>query len=49
MLANGNARTNTDEIVLNSVNYVHHPNDKGGLGVINGERVYARILIRRKG
>lgn len=49
MLANGNARTNTDEDILNSVDYVHHPNDKGGLGVINGERVYARILIHRKG
>ena len=28
--------------------YVHHPDDKGGLGICNGKRVYARILIRRK-
>lgn len=28
--------------------YVKHPNDRGGCGVVNGERVYARLLIRRK-
>ena len=29
-----------------SANYVKHPNDRGGCGVINGERVYARFLIK---
>lgn len=48
MLANGNARTNTNEEILQDVHYVHHPDDKGGLGICNGKRVYARILIRRK-
>ena len=31
-----------------NVPYTPHPNDRGGCGVINGNRVYARILIRRK-
>ncbi len=30
------------------VPYKPHPEDRGGCGVINGERVYARILIRNK-
>lgn len=46
MLANGNARTNTSKEILERVSYIHNDNDKGGLGVINGKRVYARILIR---
>jgi hypothetical protein len=48
MLANGNARTNVPLDILNQVSYRKHPKDKGGVGIINGERVYARILIRRK-
>lgn len=47
MMANGNARTNTDTEVLQSVNYVPMA-DKGGLGVVNGKLTYARILIRNK-
>ena len=31
-----------------NVPYTPHENDRGGCGVINGERVYARILIRNK-
>ena len=31
------------------VPYKPHPNDRGGCGVINGNRVYARILIKWKG
>ena len=27
-------------------NYSKHPNDRGGCGVVNGERVYARFLIK---
>ena len=48
MLANGNARTNVSSEILEEVGYRPHPADRGGVGVINGRRVYARILIRRK-
>ena len=48
MLANGNARTNVAPKTLKEVKYRPHPEDRGGVGIINGRRVYARILIRRK-
>lgn len=48
MLANGNARTNVSSKTLAEVGYRPHPEDRGGVGIINGQRVYARILIRRK-
>jgi len=48
MLANGNARTNVPSDTLADVRYCPHPEDRGGVGIINGRRVYARILIRRK-
>jgi hypothetical protein len=48
MLANGNARTNVSSKTLAEVGYRPHSEDKGGVGIINGRRVYARILIRRK-
>jgi addiction module RelB/DinJ family antitoxin len=48
MLANGNARTNVSSKTLADVKYHPHPEDRGGVGIINGRRVYARILIRRK-
>lgn len=48
MLANGNARTNVPSDVLAEVNYRKHSEDRGGVGIIDGRRVYARILIRRK-
>ena len=48
MLANGNARTNVPLKTLAEVSYRQHPEDRGGVGIINGRRVYARILIRRK-
>jgi len=48
MLANGNARTSVSSKILSEVNYRIHPEDKGGVGMINGRRAYARILIRRK-
>ncbi len=48
MLANGNARTNTEKDTLKAVKYIHDLNDKGGLGMVNGKRVYARIIIRRR-
>lgn len=48
MLANGNARTNVARDTLEEVGYRPNPEDRGGVGIINGRRVYARILIRRK-
>lgn len=48
MLANGNARTNVSREILKEVGYRPHSEDRGGVGIINGRRVYARILIRRK-
>lgn len=48
MLANGNARTNVPSKTLEEVGYRPHSEDRGGVGIINGRRVYARILIRRK-
>lgn len=48
MLANGNARTNVSSRTLTEVGYRPHPEDRGGVGIINGRRVYARILIRWK-
>lgn len=48
MLANGNARTNVSSETLAEVGYRPHSEDRGGVGIINGQRVYVRILIRRK-
>lgn len=48
MLANGNSRTNVSSKTLRKVNYRKHPEDRGGVGMLDGRRVYARILIRRK-
>lgn len=47
MLANGNTRTNVPSKTLEEVNYRPHPEDRGGVGIIDGRRAYARILIRR--
>ena len=48
MLANGNARTNVSSKTLAEVGYRPHSEDRGGVCIINGRRVYVRILIRRK-
>lgn len=48
MLANGNARSNVPASILKEAGYRQHAEDRGGVGIINGRRVYARILIRRK-
>lgn len=48
MLANGNARTNVDSSVLKKVGYQQHPEDRGGVTILDGRRTYARILIQRK-
>lgn len=48
MLANGNARTNVSFNTLTEVGYRPHPEDRGGVGIINGRRIYARVMIRRR-
>jgi len=48
MLANGNARTNVSQKTLSLLEYRQHPEDRGGVGIINGRRVYVRIMVRRK-
>lgn len=48
MLANGNARTNTDPQILQKVGYRRHPEDRGGIPIIGDRKMYARILIRKK-
>lgn len=48
MLANGNARTNVSADTLKEVGYRQHPEDRGGVGILNGKRTYARVIIRRK-
>jgi addiction module RelB/DinJ family antitoxin len=48
MLANGNARTNEPAEILAELKYRPHPEDRGGVGIINGKRIYARIMIRRR-
>lgn len=47
MLANGNARTNVGAETLKLAGYVPDPADRGGVGLIGGQRSYARILIRK--
>lgn len=48
MLANGNARSNVVSQTLAMTGYHPHCDDKGGVGIVNGRRVYVRILIRNK-
>ena len=48
MLANGNARTNTDPQLLQKVGYRRLPEDRGGIPIIGDRKMYARILIRKK-
>lgn len=47
MLANGNARTNVSPELLEAVGYTPDPGDKGGVGMLDGKRSYARILLRK--
>lgn len=48
MLANGNVRANSSPEILKRVGYSKHDLDKGGVGIVDGKRSYARILIQRK-
>lgn len=44
--ASGNTRASAPKEVLKELGYHAHPLDRGGCGVLNGKRVYSRILIR---
>ena len=46
--ASGNTRACAPSDILRELGYKPHPEDRGGCGVVNGKRVYSRILIRRK-
>lgn len=46
--ASGNTRACAPINILQELGYQPHKEDRGGCGVINGKRVYSRILIRRK-
>lgn len=46
--ASGNTRACAPTKILQELEYEPHKEDRGGCGVINGKRVYSRILIRRK-
>ncbi len=46
--ASGNTRACCPTSILESLKYQSHPEDRGGCGVVRGQRVYSRILIRKK-
>ena len=46
--ASGNTRASTPNEILEEIGYKPHPEDRGGCGVVNGKRLYSRILIRNK-
>ena len=46
--ASGNTRACCPETILQSLNYTTHKDDRGGCGVVNGKRVYSRILVQKK-
>ncbi|MBP9667254.1 adenine-specific methyltransferase EcoRI family protein [Candidatus Saccharibacteria bacterium] len=46
--ASGNTRASAPKEILEVLNYRPHAEDRGGCGVINGGRVFSRILIRHR-
>jgi hypothetical protein len=46
--ASGNTKASAPQDILRVLNYQPHPDDRGGCGVVNGVRVYSRILIRHR-
>jgi len=46
--ASGNTRASAPKEILDSLGYNIHPDDRGGCGVVKGERVYGRIFICRR-
>ncbi len=46
--ASGNTRASAPLDILKEIEYKPHPEDRGGCGVVNGKRMYSRILIKKK-
>ena len=46
--ASGNTRACAPKEILLDLHYMKHSEDRGGCGVVNGARVYSRILIRSR-
>lgn len=46
--ASGNTRASAPPEVLATLGYRPHPEDRGGCGVVNGKRVYSRVLIKHR-
>ena len=46
--ASGNTRASTPKEILDLIGYTAHPEDRGGCGIVNGKRVYSRVLIMNK-
>ena len=46
--ASGNTRVCAPKEILLDLHYMKHSEDRGGCGVVNGARVYSRILIRNR-
>lgn len=46
-IACGNTRASAPKEVLKKLSYKQHKEDRGGCGVVNGKRVYARIFIKK--
>ena len=44
----GNTRASAPSDLLRELQYKPHPEDRGGCGVVNGKRQYARVIIRNK-
>ena len=46
--ATGNAKASAPKDILESLNYKQHPEDRGGVPILDGKRTYGRILIKHK-
>jgi hypothetical protein len=46
--ASGNTRASAPLEVLKRLKYSPHPDDRGGCAIVNGKRMYDRILIKRR-
>lgn len=46
--ASGNTRASAPKEILERLNYLPHPEDRGGGAVVNGIRKFGRILIRHR-
>ena len=45
--ASGNTRASAPEDILTELKYHPHPQDRGGCTIVNGNRTYGRILIKK--